>query len=237
MAGRFYSTDDVYLNVSRGLVKDHSVVNIFGYNANVGSTDFIPLWEENQNYIFPDSNTTMNVVSDSSDDTDVTILVNGLDSDYEIISTTVDLAANVPVTLDVDFFRINSVVTISGNATGNITIQDEADSTIYAKIRAGEGKNQAGLYTVPAGHKLYLQRIDGFSATAKANKYVMFRNFIILENGTELRVGETTFLNQFHIRRVYPFVYNEKTDIMLEGKSSDQTNEIGIFAEGLLIKE
>lgn len=235
MSRSYYPTDSIELNVSRGLVKGCDYVNLFGYNSSVGSADFVPLWENNTAYIFPVEALTMEAVSTSGSDTDVTLKIDGLNIDYNIISTTVDMDGANTVVIDTDFYRINSVVTISGNAQGTITIS--SGGATYAKIRAGEGSNQAAIYTVPAGYKFYLYRLDGFSATSNANKYILFRNYVRLSNGVELRVGETTFLNQFNISRVFPFVYSEKTDIQLQGKSSAQLNEMGIFAEGLLIKE
>jgi hypothetical protein len=38
-----------------------------------------------------------------------------------------------------------------------------------------------------------------------------------------------------NIQRVVPFAYPEKTDIVFQAKSSSSTNEVGIFAEGILI--
>lgn len=58
-----------------------------------------------------------------------------------------------------------------------------------------------------------------------------------MANGVNLRVAETTFVNNMNIHRITPFKYDQKTDIMLEGKSSTQTNEMGVFAEGILLRE
>jgi hypothetical protein len=112
---------------------------------------------------------------------------------------------------------------------------------LYARIRQGEGKNQASIFTVPSGYNFYLYRIDGFSATANANKYLFFRNLSLIDTGesekVELRVAETTFTQQMNIRRVFPFKYSGNTDIVFQTKSSSQTNEVGLFAEGLLLQE
>ena len=47
----YYPSGELLLNVSRGIVRDTSAVNIFGYNASVGSS-FIPMWENNTSYTY-----------------------------------------------------------------------------------------------------------------------------------------------------------------------------------------
>lgn len=232
----FYATDDDKLNIARGLTKYSQVVNIFGYNANV-QTSFIPLWENNTAYPFPTSNVGMEIKSSDATDTDVTIKVIGLDSNYESVVEVVNLNGTTDVNLTKEFFRINTMITTSGNANGVVTLCGNTGSPVYGKIPRGTGKNQTSFYTVPAGHNFYLYRIDAFSATANANKYLTFRNFSRLGNGTELRVAQTTFVNQMDVQRRIPFKYSGNTDIVFEAKSSAQTNEVGIFAEGILIEE
>jgi hypothetical protein len=55
-------------------------------------------------------------------------------------------------------------------------------------------------------------------------------------NGTILQVAQTSFLEQMNIQRRLPFRYTEKTDIQLQVRSSAGTQEIGVFAEGILVK-
>lgn len=225
------------LSISKGESNGLSVRNIFGYHEAVG-TSFIPLWENNTAYTFPTSALTMTVNSNVADD-GVVIRVIGLDADYNIISGDYTLNSGTPPTT-IAFFRINDVLTIDGNGTGNaandITLTN--NGTTYAKIRGGEGRNQAGIFTVPANHSFYLYRIDAFSATTTgASKYVLFRNQVTLSTGVVLRVAETTFLNQMQILRQLPFKYTEKTDIELQGRSSSGDNQISVFGEGTLVNE
>lgn len=231
----YFPTDDIHLNVSRGLVKDAEVVNVFGYNSNV-ATDFIPLWENNVAYTYPTSNLVMSAVSSNTSDVNITYLIQGLDSNFDRIQTTFIVNGTSPVTIDKSFFRINNVVSISGNEVGDITISNSG--TTYAKILSGTGKNQASIFTVPKGYEFFLYRIDAFSATALSNKYCIFRNVVRSSTAnTTLRVAETTFVNNMNIMRRFPFKYNEKVDIQFQAKSSSQTNEVGIFSEGVLIKK
>jgi hypothetical protein len=229
MAG--YITDEK-LQTSRGLIKDAEVKNIFGYNEAVGA-DFVPVWE-GSTYTFPANAINMIIQSNSASDTSVVIRIIGLDDNYDIVANNYTLNGTSNVAITPPLRRINDVITVSGNAQGNVFIKN--NTSTYAEIRAGDGRNQAAIFTVPRGYEFHLYRIDAFSATALANKYITFRNRAILSNNVSLRVAQTTFINQMNIQRRYPFKYTEKTDVIFQAKSSSQTNEVGIFAEGVLIK-
>lgn len=220
-----------YLAIAKGESNDYSARNIFGYNSTVG-TSYIPLWENNTVYTYPTQPLTMTVTSNVADN-GVQVRIIGLDGDYNVITEVVTLAVSVATTQQ--FFRINDVVTISGNAINDITVSN--GGITYAKVRGGDGKNQASIYTVPAGHSLYLVRIDAFCATAaQNNRQIFFRNLACLPSGVKLRVAETSFLETMHIQRQVPFRYNEKTDIefQLHGSSGEQF--VSVFGEAILCK-
>jgi len=220
-----------YLAIAKGESNGYASRNIFGYNALVG-TSYIPLWENNTVYTYPTQPLTMTVTSNAADN-GVQVRIIGLDGDYNVITEVVTLAVSVATTQQ--FFRINDVVTISGNAANDITVSN--GGITYAKVRGGDGKNQASIYTVPAGHSLYLVRIDAFCATAaQNNRQIFFRNLACLPSGVKLRVAETSFLETMHIQRQVPFRYNEKTDIefQLHGSSGEQF--VSVFGEAILCK-
>jgi len=220
-----------YLAIAKGESNDYSARNIFGYNALVG-TSYIPLWENNTVYTYPTQPLTMTVTSNVADN-GVQVRIIGLDGDYNVITEVVTLAVSVATTQQ--FFRINDVVTISGNAINDITISN--GGITYAKVRGGDGKNQASIYTVPAGHSLYLVRIDAFCATAaQNNRQIFFRNLACLPSGVKLRVAETSFLETMNIQRQVPFRYNEKTDIEFQLHGSAGEQFVSVFGEAILCK-
>jgi hypothetical protein len=232
MGGTVYLTEEK-LQVARGLVRDSEARNIFGFNTAIG-TNFIAAWELNSAYVYPNALLAMTAVSSSASDTAVTILILGLDGNYDRKSATVTLTGTTPVNIG-EFFRINDVITLSGNAVGNVTIAN--GGVTYARMDAGTGKNQASIFTVPAGYEFYLYRIDAFCASASQNnRFLFFRNFVRQPNGVLLQVAQTSFLEQMNIQRRIPFRYGEKTDIQLQVRSSAGTQEIGVFGEGILTK-
>ena len=237
MANSHY-LEGMEINLARGLIKGASVRNIFGTTAgasNIVTTEFRTPWEVAGNYAFPSSALTMDVVSSSASDTAVTILIIGLDANYNTIQETLTLNGTTTLTTSNQYFRINDVITTVGNAVGDITISNSA--VTYAKILAGTGRNQAAIYTVPAGHCFFLQRIDAFCTDANGGKAARFRNFIEASNGRDLRVADTTFFENMNIQRQLPFKYDEKTDIALQLRSLSGSVFGSVFAEGILVNE
>ena len=234
----FIWDENFMLNVARGKVRGAKLVNIFGHNNSQGGT-FRTVWEKSNgsDLLKPTSAVQMTVTSDIGDtsDDDVIIRVIGLDANYAEIAENVTLNNATPPTTTNSFLRINTVVTASGNATGNVSVSNGGNE--YAHILAGTGKNQASIYTVSAGCSLYLYRIDAFMNDGASAKPGEFRNKSTLSNGTILRVADTPFLNQMNIQRRVPFKYSEKTDIEFQIRSLSGTNYCGVFGEGIEIKE
>jgi hypothetical protein len=221
------------LAIAKGESNGYEVRNIFGYNTLV-ETSFIPCWENNTAYVQPTTGLNMTVTSNVSDN-GVVIRIIGLDVNYEVIAENVTLNSAVPPTTTLQFFRINDVVTASGNAINSIVVSN--GGVTYAKVRGGDGRNQASIYTVPAGYSFYLMRIDAFCATAaQNNRQIFFRNLVCLPNGVKLRVAETSFLEIMNIQREIPFRYNEKTDIEFQLRGSAGQQFISVFGEGVLVK-
>jgi hypothetical protein len=215
MGGTVYLTDEK-LQVSRGLVRDTEVRNIFGYQSSV-TTTFIPAWEFSSVYVYPNSAITMTVTSASASDNNKSLLILGLDQDYNEISDVVIINGGGDKNTNKPFFRINDVILTSGNTNiGLITISDTGKTVNYGGIRASDGRNQASIYTVPAGKEFYLYRIDAFSNDSVSAQPGIFRNFSQSSTGQQYVVARTTFENQMNIQRRLPFKYSEKTDIQFE---------------------
>ena len=231
--GAKMATQNVYLDISRGNYSNATSLNIFGFNRSIG-TDFETVWNDGGNYVYPTSALIMSLVSTSAADT-MDVLIVGLDINYNAIIETVTLTGTSAVTTSAAFFRINSAVILTGSNVGDISISN--GGTKYAFIEALIGTTQSAIYTVPAGHSLYIVRIDANSATTNGQKYLFIRN-VITTGGRTLRVSEATFAtSQVSYDRQVPFKIAEKSDFHFEAKSSSSTNEISIFMEAVLIKD
>lgn len=233
---RIGQTEPFELQVSRDQIAYHEVRNIFGWQASV-STTFIPLWENATAYTYPTSALQMTVTSASASDDGGTILIKGLDINYEEISEVVTCNNATPPTTTKGFFRINDVIftNSSGANVGIITIAN--GGTTYAKILAGVGRNQASIFTVPAGKCFFLYRIDAFSNDSTSSKPGLFRNYVKYDTGAIYIVARTTFTGNMNIQRRLPFKYNEKTDIQFQLQTNSGSHEMNVFGEGILLRD
>lgn len=222
------------LQVARNLIKGHSLVNIFGYQVEVNSV-FVPIWENATVYTYPLAATTMQMVSNSASDTAVAVRIMGLNAAYEPITEVVTLNGTTPVATIGSYFRINSLVTVAGNAAGTITLS--ASGVTYGKINVGVGRSQMSLYSVPAGYSFYLTRVDMFSnLSGGSGNHCLYRVQSEFPNGVSLDVLQAPFTDRYEARRIVPFPYLEKTDIQWQVRTSQQTAEIGAVIEGILIR-
>lgn len=233
---RVGQTEPFELQVSRNQIAYHEVRNIFGWQSSV-TTSFIPLWENATVYTYPGSALQMTVTSASASDDGGTILIKGLDINYEEISEVVTCNNATPPTTTKGFFRINDAIftNSSGANVGIITIAN--GGTTYAKILEGVGRNQASIFTVPAGKCFFLYRIDAFSNDSTASKPGLFRNYVQYHTGAEYTVARTTFSGNMNIQRRLPFKYGEKTDIQFQLRTLSGTYEMNVFGEGILLRD
>jgi len=231
-------TEPFDLQVARGQVYGHSVLNIYGYQASVG-TSFVPVWEGNSSYTFPSSAIQMHLVSSVNTGADATslITISGLDANYNQISENIKLNGTTAVTTVKSYFRINSMTVASGAPTGNITLKDTSDTTLYAEIATGNGRTLMGIYTVPAGYTFYLSRIDiNTSLNANPAGFATYQNYQTSSAGVPTVTIVAPFTNNYHTQRVMPRLVPEKTDIQLQAKVSTGTAALTVSQEGYLIK-
>lgn len=223
------------LQVARGQIAGHSTANIYGYQASIGTT-FIPVWENATAYTYPVAATQMNLAGSSGDT--ASILINGLDSDYRLISETVVLNGATPVTTVKSYLRINSMSVTVGSATnpsGAVTLKDLTNTTTYAKINAGVGRTQAAIFTVPAGYTYYLQRVNIYTSL-NGNDYMTYQNKTISPTGVVQLTQQAPFAIGYEALRIMPRPFTEKTDIQLMCKVSNGTGAAAVSQEGYLIK-
>ena len=223
------------LQVARGQITGHEVVNVFGY-ATAVSTSFVAVWENNAAYVFPTVASTMVVTSSSASDTAVTILISGLDSSYNRISESVTLNGTTAVDTVNTYWRINSVVTTAGNAVGTMYVKN-AGGTTYAQITIGNGRTNMSVYTVPAGYTYYLYQISAWSSTSvTSGVYATFRALITSSTGVQNVTLSIPFLNSYEVARPFPISVLEKADAQWQCKSSGAGLGIGTLVIGVLVQ-
>jgi len=227
------------LQVARGQIEGHSTVSIFGYQPSIG-TSSIAVWENASAYTFPSSASTMTVASGSASDNGATVLVVGLDANWNQISETVTIATGGTTTVN-SYLRINNLflaTPASGQTTnvGQITIK--VSTTTYAQINVGIGKSQNAWYSVPANYDFYLDQVEINTSNSYTSSVIVTYNVQATNNvtGTTLSVLQQPFVSIFTITRPNPFKYTQKYDLQFQLKASTGTIGAGLVVNGKLIQ-
>lgn len=229
-------TEPFDLQVARGQIPYHSSVNIFGYQSSVGTGTPITVWENATEYVFPTVAAQLTIVSTSASDTSaLSVLINGLDANYNIISETIALNGLTNVTSVNNYLRVNSVICTNGNNVGVVTFKQ--GTNIVAQINAGIGKSQNGWYTVPNGYTLYIRAINVFSnESGGGNNYSNFR--VQVNNrlsGASFILLQAAFAMTYTVDRVLPFGYTQQNDVRWQVSAGTGTSPIGVIIQGYLI--
>jgi len=236
---QYGKNEEFDLQVARGQVQGHSTVNIYGAQGAV-STTYIPLWENAAAYAYPASATTMHLASSVNTGDDLsgtTILIQGLDSSYNMASETLALTGTTVAVTVKSYLRINSMTVSAGAPTGTITLKNTGNTVTYAQINPTIGRTQMSIYTVPAGYTFYLSRIDAYtSLNGSSADYNIYRNVATSSAGVTSVSQQAPFTNTYHAQRVMPRPFTEKTDIQLQCKAATGPSYTSIAAEGYLVK-
>ena len=233
-----------YLAVAQGLIPNTSQVNIFAFSDSVKTT-FYTLWEltGTTQYAFPASAVTMTLASTSAlDNTRATILINGIDSSWNLISETIALNGTSNVTTVNSYLRINNMIMTStgtGQTTNVGTITAKNSGITYSVISIGVGRSQAAVYSVPNGYTMYITSINAFNGDAapgNAINYQVKTTNNAQTNPVTLTVLQTAWDQRYQVIRNNPFPYTQKIDIQWQYSTASGTHSVGLILQGLLVK-
>lgn len=221
------------LSVARGLIPGISGPSISGYQAAV-STTWIPLWDGGATtYTYPASAAAVRVWSSSDSDTNIVVVVNGLDTNYNLLSETVTLTnGTTGVLTSGSFLRINSIVSTT-NAVGTISCGNSGKTQTYALIPIGTTRSSMTVYTVPNGYTFYLTQVNVYT-NQNGNQYTNYRSYTQTPAGVTTPILQFPLVAGYNSVKVVPRPYVGKTDIQWQFNSSG-TSQVGAQIEGYLI--
>lgn len=239
------------LQVARGQITMHKTLFKFGNNADINGTQET-IWSQGGLYVYPTVATVMKVSSTSADDAGTgtgarTVVVSGLDANYNEISETVTLTGQTAVLTTNTFIRVfRSFVNTAGSggtAAGTIyvgtgTVTAGVPATIYAVITLGENQTQMALWTVPAGYTLYVYS-GKFSTAGSNSTHSMLGKFMFRPFGGVFRNAADVTLNSGFVNYDFeiPLALPEKTDIETRAIAINGSNFYVTAAfEGVYIK-
>lgn len=235
---RFGKTEPFYLQVARNQVLDHNHTFKFGFNPDINGTEET-IWDAGGIYSYPGSALAMTVTSAAgtpANDNGVTVMVEGLDGDYNEVSQEVTLAGSGTATTTQTFLRVfRAYVSGSQAPTGNLNITNGA--TTYARITLNQNQTLMSVWTVPAGYTAYFLGGSVSLGTANINQYLTARLVARLSGGV-FRTQQKVTLQEGSFQQKYeiPLVFPEKTDIEARAVSSGSNNAVAATFDILYIK-
>ena len=231
------------IDVAAGNIAGTSNVSKFGYNPAVGSVSYESVWEGSNAYPWQTVADQLEVLSASANDTSAgtgarTVELQGLDSNWDILTETVTMNGTTAVTTTGSFLRIFRARVVTAGTSlrneGTITIRDQDTSTTRALITdgttSGMGQTLMAVYTVPAGKTAYLVNLNFSSAKDLEQRYrLMARDNTVTDavwNVKEFVTGRGGF-SDFTKEAINK--YTEKTDLDLQILSSATSSAAGGF--------
>ena len=222
------------LQVSRNQITLHQPYFRFGFANAIGTTQqtITPAVAAGAAYAYPATATVMKVSSSSANDTAAgtgarTILVAGLDANYNAISETVILNGQTAVNTVNSFLRIQytELLTVGSGAgqagtiyIGTGTVTTGVPAVIYWQSEISYNNFGFAGYTVPAGYTAYITSYTITSQSTTANVNVSAA-LVIYEYGkgySEIQsTARLTSSSSFDRHFDYPFAIAEKNDIEL----------------------
>jgi hypothetical protein len=232
------ATEPFELQVARGMIAGHKPLFKFGLNADIDST-LETVWSQSSLYVYPTTAAVMKVSSTSADDAAAgtgarTVLVAGLDADYNEISETVTLNGQTAVLTTNSFLRVFRAYVVTagsgGTAAGTLyvgagTVTSGVPATVYAAIEIGDNQTVMAMWTVPAGYTLYIYRGTFSAASNNAAQYVLGKFMVrpfggVFRNAADITVNSNVFGYDFEI----PLAVAEKSDIEARAIALSGTN-------------
>ena len=240
------TTEDFGLQVARGQIPYHKHVYKFGQNAVVGNS-VETIWSQGGLYSYPPSATTMTVSSSNTNDTSAgtgarTVLISGLDGDYDEISETITLNGQTAVTTTNSFLRVNRAIVLTAGSggvnagiiyVGTGTVTSGVPANIYTTIN-GDGTNQTlqTFWTVPANYTAYIHQTNISTGNSSNNPAVLKTLLVARPHGGVFNTKEVIVLTDGNHLQMYsfPIKLTEKTDIEFRAVSSSNSVNFNVSA-------
>lgn len=238
------------LQVARNQIMGHSSFSIFGYNADLDTSEE-SVWPDGGTIPHPTTASVLKISSSSADDTSAgtgarTVAIFGLDANYNVVSESVILDGQTPVNTGNSYLYVNQFYVTSvgsgGVNAGNInagtgTVTAGVPAVLYDLIAAGYNQRTTAHYCVPAGYTGYL--VTGVITTGQATGSTSVTAFL-KQHGPDgiLRVGAVSTLNNGSVQYdfTFPYAIPEKNCVGATAIGSAANNSVSAYFNIVLIK-
>jgi len=238
------------LQVARGQIAGHSVVTIFGYNADVDTTEE-SVWMNGGTIPHPVSASVLKISSGNAADTSAgtgarSVFIAGVDENYNTVSETVTLNGQTEVNTVNSYRGLNQFYVTSvgsgGENAGNINagtgiVTAGVPAVLYDIIGTGNNNRTTAHYIVPAGYTAYML-MGMFSAgqvsgsTSITGKLQTMGTDFIVRTAAIVTMNNGSTQYDFTV----PIVIPEKTCVGAVAAGSSSNNSVSTVFNMILIK-
>jgi hypothetical protein len=248
---RMGSYEPFDVQVARGQITMHRSFCQFGINT-AASTSNETVWIGSNTYTFPAAASVLKISSSSASDTSNgtgarTVLVEGLNANYEPVSETVSLNGQTAVNTTNSYIRVNKMTVLTagtgGTSVGNIyagtgDVTSGVPAVVVNQTGILANETESGFYTVPAGYTAFINMWTMSSGNVTPDEWTRFT----------LRIrpfgGVFGIKAQYHIPgsgiyecvAAYPLPIPEKSDLEILAATSEGAASVSTQLQILLIK-
>lgn len=208
------------IDIAKGIVEDRVPIRRYGHNLACAATEET-IWCLSNLYTYLTTAERLKI-SSSAPANDIpastgawTVLIEGLNASYGIITETVILENPGPVTTIQSFLRVfcAKVMTAGtgGKNAGNISVNDNADAVTLAYIPIGENQAHMALWTVPRDKRFIVLGRQGGELVAKQSHILVY----VREYGGlwHLKRDNVVYNSHYYYQIVMPWVVPARADI------------------------
>jgi len=220
-----YITDQNF-QIARGLIRGASHINKFGYNPDVGS-NFETVWDGSNLYTYiGTAGTALVTSSNTSDDNNGTVEIQGLDANYNVQTVTATIGGSATQETFIRVFRVKMLTANTGTSNvGTITVT--VDSKSAAVISPAKGQTLMAVYTIPAGKKGYLLKLQGNLEKAKESEFQLMAKPFGGAFNIKGKFGSSGDVINYDYP--VPLEFDEKTDIEVQVRAGATTAAGALF--------
>lgn len=238
------------LQVARNQISWHRSVIVFGYNPDV-DTGEASVWPDGGTVPHGVTASILKVSSSDANDTLLgsgaqTVLISGLDADYNEVSETVELDGQTEVETANTYIAINDMtvtaVGATGHNAGNInigtgTVTAGVPAALWDLIGATFNQRTTGHFTVPAGYTGYLAK-GVFTAGQEIGTTGVTGKILVTGPEAISRVGAIVAINNGSVEYIfpYPLVLPEKYCVGATAFGASNNNAVSTMFSILLVK-
>jgi len=215
------------LEIAKGNYTNHSHIYQIGFNSNVAG-DFETLWTLGGTYPTDQIATAnaLHISSSANEDTVEgvgarTITIEGLDANYNVVTETLSMQGKIAVSSSNSFIAINKAFIATGGAaeqSGSIRINASGSATniVVGIIDSNHKQLTQAHYTIPAGHKAYLQNVNCGVGNNISSSFALYQK----PSGSVYRsvTFDTTFGDPTSTNVNSAIEFDEKTELDLRAK-------------------